>query len=51
VSELDAPSTYIGGSAELVRAILDEPKLEAVPSDPGHRFDSDGDRTSALEGS
>jgi hypothetical protein len=44
VSELDAPSTYVGGSVELVRAILDEPRLEAVPSDPTHRFDWDGDR-------
>jgi hypothetical protein len=51
VSELDAPSTYVGGSAELVRAILDEPRLEAVPSDPGHRFDWDGDRINAPGGS
>jgi hypothetical protein len=50
VSELDAPSTYIGGPAELVRAILDERRLEAVPSDPGHRFDWDGDRINAPEG-
>jgi hypothetical protein len=50
VSELDAPSTYVGGSAELVRAIFDEPKLEAVPSDPTHRFDWDGDRINAPEG-
>lgn len=51
VSELDAPSTYIGGSAELARAILDEPRLEAVPSGPEHRFDSDGDRINAPGGS
>jgi len=50
VSELDAPSTYVGGSAELVRAIFEEPKLEAVPSDPTHRFDWDGDRINAPEG-
>lgn len=50
VSELDAPSTYVGGSAELVRAILDERRLEAVPSDPTHRFDWDGDRINAPEG-
>jgi hypothetical protein len=50
VSELDAPSTYVGGSAELVRAILDEPRLEAVPSDPTHRFDWDGDRVNARQG-
>jgi hypothetical protein len=50
VSELDAPSTYVAGSADLVRAILDEPSLEAVPSDPTHRFDWDGDRINAPEG-
>jgi len=50
VSELDAPSTYVGGSAELVRAILDEPRLEAVPSDPTHRFDWEGDRINTPEG-
>jgi hypothetical protein len=50
VSELDAPSTYAGGSAGLVQAILDEPRLEAVPSDPGHRFDGEGDRINAPEG-
>jgi hypothetical protein len=50
VSGLDAPSTYVGGSADLVRAILDEPSLEAVPSDPTHRFDWDGDRINAPEG-
>ena len=50
VSELDAPSTYVGGSAELVQAIFDEPRLEAVPSDPTHRFDWDGDRINAPKG-
>ena len=43
VSELDAPSTYVGGSAALVKAILSEPHLEAVMSDPNHRFDWLGD--------
>jgi hypothetical protein len=47
VSELDAPSTYIGGSAALTQAILDEPQLEAVPSHPDHRFDWLGDRINA----
>jgi hypothetical protein len=50
VSELDAPSTYVGGSAELMRAIFDEPMLEAVPSDPTHRFDWEGDRMNPPEG-
>lgn len=44
VSELDAPSTYVGGSEALVQAILGEPHLEAVRSDPNHRFDWLGDR-------
>jgi hypothetical protein len=44
VSELDAPSTYVGGSGALVKAILGEPQLEAVMSDPNHRFDWLGDR-------
>ena len=47
VSELDAPSTYVGGSAALAQAILDEPQLEAVPSHPDHRFDWLGDRINA----
>jgi hypothetical protein len=47
VSELDAPSTYVGGSAALAQAILDDPQLEAVPSHPDHRFDWLGDRINA----
>jgi hypothetical protein len=47
VSELDAPSTYVGGAAALAQAILDEPQLEAVPSHPDHRFDWLGDRINA----
>jgi hypothetical protein len=49
VSELDTPSTYIGGSEALVEAILAEPRLEAVRSDPNHRFDWLGDRINAPE--
>ena len=47
VSELDTPSTYLGGSAALAQAILDEPQIEAVPSHPDHRFDWLGDRINA----
>lgn len=47
VSELDTPSTYVGGSAPLVQAILGERRLEAVRSDPNHRFDWLGDRINA----
>jgi hypothetical protein len=50
VSELDTPSTYVGGSETLVQAILNEPQIEAVPSHPTHRFDWDGDRINAPEG-
>ncbi len=49
VSELDAPSTYVGGSEALEQAILDEPQLEAVPSHPDHRFDWLGDRINHLD--
>lgn len=38
VSELDATSTYIGGSKPLVEWILQSPDLEAVPVELGHRF-------------
>ena len=48
VSELDAPSTYVGGSAALAQAILDEEQLEAVSSHPDHRFDWLGDRINAF---
>ena len=44
VSELDTPSSYVGGSVALVEAILNEPRLEAVRSDTNHRFDLLGDR-------
>jgi len=43
VSEIDAPCTYVGGSAPLVEALLSEPGLEVVPSDLGQRFDGLGD--------
>lgn len=48
MSELDAPSTYVGGSEALVQAILNEPQIEAVPSHPDHRFDWLGDRINAT---
>lgn len=46
-SELDAPSTYVGGSDRLVQAILANGDLEAVRSNPRHRFDWLGDRINA----
>ena len=35
-SEIDLCSTYIGGSAELIAELLDEPRLEAVPAVTEH---------------
>jgi hypothetical protein len=49
VSELDTPSTYVGGSEALVQAILSEPQIEAVNSHPEHRFDWLGDRINGLD--
>ena len=49
VSELDAPSTYVGGSEALVQAILNEPQIEAVNSHPEDRFDWLGDRINDLD--
>jgi hypothetical protein len=43
VSEIDAPCTYVGGSASLAEDLLAEPGLEVVPSDLRHRFDWSGD--------
>lgn len=49
VSELDAPSTYVGGSEGLVQAILSEPQIETVSSHPEHRFDWLGDRINGVD--
>jgi hypothetical protein len=51
VSELDTPSTYVGGSEALVQTILSEPQIEAVNSHPDHRFDWLGDRINGLDSS
>ena len=45
VSELDAPSTYVGGSEALVQAILKEPQIEAVNS---RRIGSTGSATGST---
>lgn len=44
VTEVDADSTCVGGTPEVVRRVLDDDRLEALPSDPRHRFDRDGTR-------
>jgi hypothetical protein len=42
-TEIDADSTYVGGSRSAVDAVLASSDLEALPSDVGHRFDYWGD--------
>ena len=42
-TEIDAEVTYVGGSKELVSAILDEPGLEAVPASLDERLGRLGD--------
>lgn len=37
-TEIDLPWTYVGGSAELIGAILADPRLEAMPAEPEDRF-------------
>lgn len=46
-SEIDLDSTYIGGSAELIAEILDEPFLEAVPASLDDRVDWGADAINA----
>jgi hypothetical protein len=42
-SEIDFPYTYVGGSQELIAAIIDDPEIEALPATPtdGITYDSD----------
>lgn len=42
-SEIDFPYTYVGGSQELIAAIIDDPAIEALPATDtdGIRYDSD----------
>ena len=47
-TEVDGNSTYVGGSAEMVRDILADPRLEAMPSSVDHRFDWWGDRLNPV---
>lgn len=50
VSDVDAPFTYVGGSEQLVEALLAEPQLEVVTSALEHRFDWMADRINAQDG-
>ena len=47
-SEIDGYSTYIGGTAECIAAILDDGRLEALASDPRNRSDLWSDRVNPL---
>ena len=42
-TEIDLQSTYVGGPVACIRAILDNPKLEAFPANPEDRVDSGSD--------
>ena len=44
VSEIDYDSTVVAGSAQLVRALLDDPRLEAaeIPADADLSWGGDG---------
>lgn len=43
-TEIDGYSTYVGGTARCVEAILDDQRLEALRSSTGFRFDLWSDR-------
>lgn len=43
-TEIDGNSTYVGGSARCVEAVLADERLEALPSSVDHRFDWWSDR-------
>jgi len=42
-SDTDLFSTYVGGSAECIETLLDNPTLETLPTRLDHRVDIDGD--------
>jgi hypothetical protein len=43
-TEVDGYSTYVGGTTACIDAVLRDERLEALPSDPGNRFDLWSDR-------
>lgn len=47
-SEVDFDSTLVGGSAELIQAIVDSPKLEAWRVDPTDSLAADADKVNAT---
>lgn len=44
VTDIDLMSTYVGGSAAAVRAVLDDDGLDAWPAEPGDAVTPDSDR-------
>jgi len=49
-SEVDFDSTLVGGSAELIQAIVDSPKLEAWKVEPTDSLAAEADRVNAVPG-
>ncbi len=47
-SEVDFDSTLVGGSAELIQAIVDSPKLEAWKIEPSDSLAADADKVNAT---
>jgi len=47
VTEVDVDSTIVGGSAELVDALLNDPRIEALPLPPDASLSWDADRVNA----
>jgi hypothetical protein len=43
-AEIDSSWTYVGGTAALIRALLDDPDLEALPARIDHGVGFDADR-------
>lgn len=43
-SEIDLDSTYVGGSADLIEALLADDRLEALPADRGQPIDAGSDQ-------
>jgi hypothetical protein len=47
-TEIDFDSTYIGGSAELVGAVLSDARFESYPAQPSDRVDYEGDEINGV---
>jgi hypothetical protein len=47
-TEIDYDSTYIGGSAELVAAVLEDPRFDSYPAQASDRVDFGGDDVNGL---